>query len=508
MYLRRRVLPVFVLFYLCQGTALSYSDSNKTDNRKLLHRHLFDDYDAELLPVFDSDQSVNVTYGFSLNSIVDVDQQSQSVAYNIWFRESWIDERLTWKEAEYGGLKDIVVTARLLWRPDIRIYESFQNELSSLSGTTHVRIYSNGTVQWLYPNVVKVGCKMNVMQFPFDQQCCTIKVGSWVSDRSKVDIYPENAWGASLNYSIPNGVWDITSAPVKPMSGSYECCPGDTYPTLVYMIRMRRRHEAYVLRLILPTVSICLLSLFGFYLPAATYGRIGLAMTSLLTMFVFYQMVAAEIPPTNQMPYIGVYISINIVIMVFNALSTMAMLYFNHMGSRKPVPKWLDTFMQKYISVMMCQGKMSSSKKEDKSEKARNRTRLDRFNTTTRGVFRRDAFNATVREEGPYGDFMTEFGGTGNDYDAIDLSRPSETESRSKESEKPSLVSIVVDRYADEDVRAAISGQWQTFALVLDRIFFLIFGTMFVLTSLWYIIVSRASGEICDVPEIDAFQMM
>ncbi|XP_070544131.1 neuronal acetylcholine receptor subunit alpha-10-like [Ptychodera flava] len=431
MYLQRRVLFVWVLIYLSKGTAVTYSESNKTDNRKLLHRHLFHDYDSELLPVFDNDQSVNVTYGFSLNRVVHVNERSQWVAYKIWFRQSWTDKRLKWNKTEFGGLNDVVVSAELVWRPDIRIYEILQNEVSSLSGTTQVRLNSNGRVQWLYPNVVRVGCKMNVMPFPFDQQCCTIRVGS--RDLNKVNIYPENSLGASLKIYVPNGAWDIASVPVEQINGSYECCPGDIYQTLVYKIRMRRRFDQYVLRLILPAVSICILSLFGFFLPHRKQGRVPLALTCLLTMFVFYQRVAIEIPPTNQMPYIGLYISIKIIIMVFNAFATMASLYFYNMGTRKPVPKLLDTFIQKYLSIMKCQWKTPSSKEEERSGNSRklSRSRLNRFNTTTREVPTRDAFNATVRmRESPYEDLMTEFDTAGKGYHAQDLSRPSDTWSR------------------------------------------------------------------------------
>ena len=41
--------------------------------------------------------------------------------YDYIFKE-WVDERISWDEADYNGLKKIRVPASKLWLPDIVLY--------------------------------------------------------------------------------------------------------------------------------------------------------------------------------------------------------------------------------------------------------------------------------------------------------------------------------------------------------------------------------------------------
>ena len=44
----------------------------------------------------------------------------------------------------------------------------------------------DGTVSWNYPCVLKSTCRLNVDYFPWDQQSCELKYGSWTYDGTKV----------------------------------------------------------------------------------------------------------------------------------------------------------------------------------------------------------------------------------------------------------------------------------------------------------------------------------
>lgn len=53
---------------------------------------------------------------------------------------------------------------------------------------TKATIYSNGLVVWKPPAIYKSLCPIDVEFFPFDQQLCTLKIGSWSYDGYSVDI--------------------------------------------------------------------------------------------------------------------------------------------------------------------------------------------------------------------------------------------------------------------------------------------------------------------------------
>jgi len=53
---------------------------------------------------------------------------------------------------------------------------------------TKATIHSDGKVVWKPPAVYKSLCPINVEFFPFDEQLCTLKIGSWTYDGYSVDI--------------------------------------------------------------------------------------------------------------------------------------------------------------------------------------------------------------------------------------------------------------------------------------------------------------------------------
>jgi len=44
---------------------------------------------------------------------------------------------------------------------------------------TNVIISNNGLIEWLPPGLFKTTCHVDILFFPFDQQKCLIKFGTW-----------------------------------------------------------------------------------------------------------------------------------------------------------------------------------------------------------------------------------------------------------------------------------------------------------------------------------------
>ena len=52
---------------------------------------------------------------------------------------------------------------------------------------THCVIYHTGLVEWLPPGLFKTTCDVDIKYFPFDDQKCKIKFGTWAYDSNAVD---------------------------------------------------------------------------------------------------------------------------------------------------------------------------------------------------------------------------------------------------------------------------------------------------------------------------------
>ena len=51
---------------------------------------------------------------------------------------------------------------------------------------TKARLNYTGEIEWKPPAIYKSSCKINVEWFPFDEQSCDMKFGSWTYDGFQV----------------------------------------------------------------------------------------------------------------------------------------------------------------------------------------------------------------------------------------------------------------------------------------------------------------------------------
>ena len=51
---------------------------------------------------------------------------------------------------------------------------------------TKATLYSEGLVEWKPPAIYHSSCEMDVEYFPFDEQTCVMKFGSWTYDGFQV----------------------------------------------------------------------------------------------------------------------------------------------------------------------------------------------------------------------------------------------------------------------------------------------------------------------------------
>ncbi|XP_038607879.1 neuronal acetylcholine receptor subunit alpha-9 [Tachyglossus aculeatus] len=95
---------------------------------QMLFTDLFKDYFSTLRPVEDTDKVLNVTLQITLSQIKDMDERNQILTAYLWIRQLWHDAYLCWDRERYDGLDSIRIPSRLVWRPDIVLYNKAQSE--------------------------------------------------------------------------------------------------------------------------------------------------------------------------------------------------------------------------------------------------------------------------------------------------------------------------------------------------------------------------------------------
>ena len=109
---------------------------------------------------------------------------------------------MMWNTTMYGGVESIRIHPKLMWTPDLLMYNRLlsgygfdgfdpNHTIKSVifatsadekfDGTyqTNVVVSHDGSCLYVPPGLFKSTCKIDITWFPFDDQQCDLKFGSW-----------------------------------------------------------------------------------------------------------------------------------------------------------------------------------------------------------------------------------------------------------------------------------------------------------------------------------------
>ncbi|CAI5691950.1 neuronal acetylcholine receptor subunit alpha-10-like [Oreochromis aureus] len=309
-----------------------------------LMKDLFTNCTNALRPVEDTDYIINVTLQATLSQIIDMDERNQILTTYLWVRQVWMDAFLTWKKEDYDGLDTIRIPSSYVWRPDIVLYNSADDEFSS-SMETNVVLRNDGQVMWDQPAITKSSCSVDVAFFPFDVQQCDLTFGSWTHNGNQMDLF-----NADLADFVPNVEWEVLGMPAKKNVILYGCC-SEPYPDITFSLHLKRRASFYIFNLLIPCMMISFLAPLGFYLPADSGEKVSLGVTVLLALTVFQLLVAESMPPSESIPLIGKYYIATMTMVTASTALTIFIMNIHHCGGEaRPVPEWAERFILKYLA--------------------------------------------------------------------------------------------------------------------------------------------------------------
>nr|XP_032528638.1 neuronal acetylcholine receptor subunit beta-3-like [Danaus plexippus plexippus] len=201
-------------------TAILFCDEVRTcDEEYQLIRHLMGKYDASVRPVENSSHPLLVTFGVSLHHIIDVEEKDQLLTTNCWITQIWTDHHLRWNVSDFDGINVIRIPYERVWKPDIILYNNADPNYRSAVINTNVIVKNTGEVTWLSHGIYVSVCDINVEQFPFDIQLCTMKWASWTYDGFQVNCSGFSNKQLKLKFTNPQtrdyGGWKSSRNPQR-----------------------------------------------------------------------------------------------------------------------------------------------------------------------------------------------------------------------------------------------------------------------------------------------------
>ncbi|XP_009887612.1 PREDICTED: glycine receptor subunit alpha-4 [Charadrius vociferus] len=254
-------------------------------------------YDARIRPNFKG-PPVNVTCNIFINSFGSVTETTMDYRVNVFLRQQWNDPRLAYREYPDDSLDLDPSMLDSIWKPDL----FFANEKGAnfhevTTDNKLLRIFKNGNVLYSIRLTLILSCPMDLKNFPMDIQTCTMQLESF---------------GYTMN--------DLIFEWLGGQGGKFTC--------IEVKFHLERQMGYYLIQMYIPSLLIVILSWVSFWINMdAAPARVGLGITTVLTMTTQSAGSRASLPKVSYVKAIDIWMAVCLVF-VFAALLEYAAVNF------------------------------------------------------------------------------------------------------------------------------------------------------------------------------------
>jgi len=266
-------------------------------------------YDKRVRPNYGGN-AVTVGVTMFVLSISELSEVGMDFTLDMYFRQFWQDPRLSFDRRP--GLDKLVVGAeyiKLIWVPDT----FFVNEKTAYfhDATTDnqfVRIFHTGDILRSIRLTITASCPMDLQYFPMDSQLCYIEIESF--GYTMADI--RYKWNDGLNSVQVSG--DVSLPQFKVLGHRQKTIEASlstgNYSRLACEIQFVRSMGYYLIQIYIPSSLIVIISWVSFWLNrGATPARVGLGVTTVLTMTTLISSTNSALPKISYVKSIDVYLA-------------------------------------------------------------------------------------------------------------------------------------------------------------------------------------------------------
>ncbi|XP_046583765.1 neuronal acetylcholine receptor subunit alpha-10-like isoform X2 [Haliotis rubra] len=443
-------------------------------NQTALMDKVFDLYHKEVRPICGTDAPIEVKIGIAIRQVIELDEPKQILTLNAWLRLNWYDCQLKWNATEFGGISSLSLPFSTVWTPDITLYDNAAEELVGLKDYRPV-INSDGSASYNFPTIITSLCKVDVTYFPFDTQTCALKFGSWAYHGLQINSTNRDSTGDISSFKV-NTEWDLVGVPVKRHVVYYKCCP-EPYPDVTFYVNLRRKPLFYMLNLLFPCILITTVALLGFMLPPDSGEKVSLEITVLLSLAVFLLVVSETLPPTSEdFPLIGIYFCLAMMLVTFSTVLTVIVLNVHFKGQHGiGVPRWVRSLFLGSLARFLC------VKKEMTVHPIKIAVNgdLDLFLES-----HTDDLNKTNQNG------VKHIDSRGTEVQDLQQSSPLKKVMK----EQLAVLKKINSRYAEKHKIETIGEEWKKVAIVMDRLFLVIFFLLSIICTLGILLMCVNNG--------------
>ncbi|XP_004416432.1 PREDICTED: 5-hydroxytryptamine receptor 3A isoform X1 [Odobenus rosmarus divergens] len=368
LWVPQALLVLLLPTLLAQGEARRWRHrQSQNASRPALLRlsdHLLANYEKGVRPVRDWRKPTTVAIDVIIYAILSVDEKNQVLTTYIWYRQYWTDEFLQWNPEDFDNITKLSIPTESIWVPDILINEFV--DVGKSPSIPYVYVGHHGEVQNYKPLQVMTACSLDIYNFPFDVQNCSLTFTSWLHTIQDINIslwrLPEKV-KLDKTLFMNQGEWELLGVLTQFREFSME--DSNHYAEMKFYVVIRRRPLFYAVSLLLPSIFLMLMDIVGFYLPPDSGERVSFKITLLLGYSVFLIIVSDTLPATAiGTPLIGVYFVVCMALLVMSLAETIFIVRLVHKQDlQQPVPAWLRRLVLGRVALLLCLGEQPASRR-------------------------------------------------------------------------------------------------------------------------------------------------
>ncbi|XP_069105818.1 acetylcholine receptor subunit alpha-like [Argopecten irradians] len=326
---------IIILFIICHCHMI-LPVMGSVENMTRLMADVFSNYSRDVRPAKDTGDTVTISTTLFLLSILDVDEVAGSITLSGGLTIFWLDYRLAWQPADYGGISYLMVNSSKIWVPNLFLMTS-SAEMEKFSLHEYdIRIRDTGLLNVSAGKLMRSTCSIDMTYFPVDSQKCSMIIVPWGYLPTEVNLttmYPT----FETRYFSPNGEWSVDDTSAEMFDD-----PDYVSNAVVFTLTLKRRSAYFIISMLVPVYILCFLNPFVFLLPASSGERISYTITMFLSLAVYMTLVGDNMPKVSEpMAGISYFLLVSMIFSCALTIITIFTLRWHGRNDASRFPKWL-----------------------------------------------------------------------------------------------------------------------------------------------------------------------
>ncbi|XP_015785063.1 neuronal acetylcholine receptor subunit alpha-6-like [Tetranychus urticae] len=355
---------------------------------KALRSDLLKNYDRYSRPVKQPSTCINVTFTLGIAEIIDVDIIEQTFHLSGVLILRWKDEFLTWDPSKYYGIKKLKFDSNEIWTPDIVVFNmAVGNNWIGVDSHSIIEVNYDGKINLRLPSNLAVGCYIDLADYPFDKQLCSLYFGSWSYNVNEIRLVK----GKRL---VRKPYFEQLEWSVEKIEGFLHDVKGfESHKSVVEIdISVARRVNIHLYYIAIPYLTASLLGLVAFLVPIGSIYRIVFGSLAIFILIFLLSFLADNIGfHSLGVPYAVRCISINIMLITISLVVTNMtyQLIMSLMVTCPPLPSFLAHHLTNPILARIFVLKVNlESTKFDEEANVNDFSNQQPFQSTSRAAIR------------------------------------------------------------------------------------------------------------------------